>query len=123
MLMMYVMLMLMLLVVVVTMTMMTMMTMVMMVMRDSYQAVFLSMTETARRRTERMQEETRSTGSLCPAKIKSGLNGHRAGDVWRQAGRARARPDAEQALSRVGRPGRGRCSKIGEGWGGRPADS
>ena len=78
MLMMYVMLMLMLLllllvvvvvVVVVTMTMMTMMTMVMMVMRDSYQAVFLSMTETARRRTERMQEETRSTGSLVMTRV------------------------------------------------------
>ena len=81
MLMMYVMLMLMLVVVVVvvvvtmtmmtmmTMTMMTMMTMVMMVMRDSYQAVFLSMTETARRRTERMQEETRSTGSLVMTRV------------------------------------------------------
>ena len=76
MLMMYVMLMLMLMlllvvvvVVVVTMTMMTMMTMVMMVMRDSYQAVFLSMTETARRRTERMQEETRSTGSLVMTRV------------------------------------------------------
>ncbi len=70
MLMMYVMLMLMLLVVVVvTMTMMTMVMMVMMVMRDSYQAVFLSMTETARRRTERMQEETRSTGSLVMTRV------------------------------------------------------
>ena len=69
MLMMYVMLILMLLVVVVTKTMMTMMTMVMMVMRDSYQAVFLSMTETARRRTERMQEETRSTGSLVMTRV------------------------------------------------------
>ena len=48
---------------------MTMMTMVMMVMRDSYQAVFLSMTETARRRTERMQEETRSTGSLVMTRV------------------------------------------------------
>ena len=46
-----------------------MMTMVMMVMRDSYQAVFLSMTETARRRTERMQEETRSTGSLVMTRV------------------------------------------------------
>merc|ERR1711965_281960 len=69
MLMLMMMMMMMLLVVVVTMTMMTMMTMVMMVMRDSYQAVFLSMTETARRRTERMQEETRSTGSLVMTRV------------------------------------------------------